>query len=408
VLYDDRDRIGVRNVFVAVTALAWVVSIWTARATGAHVHARGTNALPAAAGAATNWLLMLTAMMAPVLIQPIQFIRGQGLARRRTRATLLFLAGYSSTWTAAGAVMLSIAAMVHRAGLAPVMPAAVALAFATLVQCSPAKQVCLNQCHARTALTAFGWRADTDVLGFGATYAGWCIGSCGAWMLVPLILAGGHIAAMMAVAVLIFCERLEKPAPPAWHWRGLGTAWRVVVRQVRMRQAYGMPVRTAIAALIIAFLPAAAWAQRVTKVPDGDTLVVDGVGKVHLLGIKSADKPALNLGPSGPAPQPRHDPSTPAPAAVGGRINLTRDRPSRDLLRKLALGKTVRVEYDPLAGTSRDRAAYLFLENGTLLNAEMLKAGRARVDLTRPFVHQQEFKRLEQEAQSASVGIWIR
>jgi endonuclease YncB( thermonuclease family) len=167
-------------------------------------------------------------------------------------------------------------------------------------------------------------------------------------------------------------------------------------------------LRTAIAALIIAFLPAAAWAQRVTKVPDGDTLVVDGVGKVHLLGIKRADTPALNLGPSGPAPQPRHDPSTPAPAAIGGRINLTRDRPSRDLLQKLALGKSVRVEYDPLAGTSRDRGAYLFLEDGTLLNAEMLKAGRARVDLTRPFVHQEEFKRLEQEAQSASVGIWIR
>jgi hypothetical protein len=55
-----------------------------------------------------------------------------------------------------------------------------------------------------------------------------------------------------------------------------------------------------IAALVITFLPAAAWAQRVTKVPDGDTLVVDGVGRVHLLGIKSADEPAVDLGPSGP------------------------------------------------------------------------------------------------------------
>jgi endonuclease YncB( thermonuclease family) len=166
--------------------------------------------------------------------------------------------------------------------------------------------------------------------------------------------------------------------------------------------------QTVIAALVIAFLPAAAWAQRVTKVPDGDTLVVDGVGKVHLLGIKTADEPALHLGPSGPPPQPRQDPSTPAPTAVGGRVSLTRDRPSRDLLRKLALGKTVRIEYDPLAGTSSDRGAYLFLEDGTLLNAEMLKAGRARLDLTRQFVREKEFKRLEEEAQSASVGIWIR
>jgi endonuclease YncB( thermonuclease family) len=163
-----------------------------------------------------------------------------------------------------------------------------------------------------------------------------------------------------------------------------------------------------IAAFVIAFAPAAAWAQRVAKVPDGDTLVVDSVGIVHLLGIKSADEPALHLGPSGPPPQPRRDPSTPAPAAVSGRISLTRDRPSRDFLRKLALGKTVRIEYDPLVGSNNDRGAYLFLADGTLLNAEMLKAGRARLDLTREFVREMEFKRLEQEAQAASVGIWIR
>jgi endonuclease YncB( thermonuclease family) len=163
-----------------------------------------------------------------------------------------------------------------------------------------------------------------------------------------------------------------------------------------------------ITALVIAFAPAAAWAQRVTKVPDGDTVVVNGVGKVHLLGIKSADEPALHVGPSGPPPQPHRDPSTPTPPAVSGGINLTRDRPSRDFLRQLALGKTVRIEYDPLVGSSSDRGAYLFLEDGTLLNAEMLKAGRARLDLTRQFVRETEFKRLEDDAIRLHLGIWIR
>jgi endonuclease YncB( thermonuclease family) len=78
------------------------------------------------------------------------------------------------------------------------------------------------------------------------------------------------------------------------------------------------------------------------------------------------------------------------------------------LLRKLALGKTVRIDYDPVVGSTGDRSAYLFLADGTLLNAEMLKAGRARLDLTRSFVREKEFKRLEEEAQSAAVGIWIR
>ena len=235
-LYNDSDRIGVRDAVVAVTALAWVFSIGTPRAMVTHVHATETNALLVASGAAVNWLLMLAAMMAPVLIQPIQFIRGHGLARRRTRATLSFLAGYSSIWTVAGAVMLSIAATVHSAGLTPAIPAAAVLAFAAFWQCSPAKQICLNRCHVRPAPAAFGRRADMDVIIFGATHAGWCIGSCGALMLVPLVLPGAHIAAMMATAVLIFCERLDKPAPPVWQWRGLGTAWRVVAGQLRMQQ----------------------------------------------------------------------------------------------------------------------------------------------------------------------------
>lgn len=166
-------------------------------------------------------------------------------------------------------------------------------------------------------------------------------------------------------------------------------------------------LRTAVAVLLITLTPVAAWAQRVTKVPDGDTLVIDGVGKVHLLGIQSADQPPLQVGPGGPLPPPRRDPPSTPPAA-SGHINLTRDRSSRDLLRKLALGTTVRIEYDPLVGSDGDRAAYVFLADGTLLNAEMLKAGQARIDNTHQFVREQEFKRLEEEAQSASVGIWVK
>jgi predicted metal-binding membrane protein len=136
-------------------------------------------------------------------------------------------------------VLLSIAATVHLSGLTPFVSAVAAVALAAVWQCSPAKQVCLNHCHVRPALAAFGPRADTDVITFGATHAGWCIGSCGAAMLVPLILPGGHIAAMIALSVLVFCERLDRPAPPAWQWRGHGTAWRLVSGRVRMQLRAG-------------------------------------------------------------------------------------------------------------------------------------------------------------------------
>lgn len=166
-------------------------------------------------------------------------------------------------------------------------------------------------------------------------------------------------------------------------------------------------LRTAITVSIIALTPAVAWAQRVAKVPDGDTLVVEGVGKVRLLGIQSADQPAFQVGPGAPLPPPRRNPPSTPPAA-SGHINLTPNRPSRDFLRKLALGKTVRIEYDPLVGSEGDHGAYVFLADGTLLNAEMLKAGRARIDDTRQFVREEEFKRLEADARSASLGIWVK
>ena len=101
------NRIGVRDATVVVTALAWA-AICISGAPGPHAHA--LHAVWVGAGAAVNWILMLVAMMSPVLIQPIQFIRGHGLARRRARATLLFLAGYWSIWTIAGVVMYSVAA----------------------------------------------------------------------------------------------------------------------------------------------------------------------------------------------------------------------------------------------------------------------------------------------------------
>jgi predicted metal-binding membrane protein len=103
VIYDNRDRVRVRNSVLAVTTLAWVLSIWTPRLSDTHAHHHAMNRGAVSAGAAVNWLLMLAAMMAPVLIQPIQFVRGSSLARRRTRSTLLFVAGYTAVWMFAGA-----------------------------------------------------------------------------------------------------------------------------------------------------------------------------------------------------------------------------------------------------------------------------------------------------------------
>lgn len=160
--------------------------------------------------------------------------------------------------------------------------------------------------------------------------------------------------------------------------------------------------------MVLALIFAAgARAQQVTKVSSGDTIFVSGVGKIRLLGIRSLDEPALRVGPgTTPPPQPRTDPSTPPPAAISGAIRFDRARPSRDFLRQLLLGKAVRIQYDPLVHDASEMRAYVFLPDGTLVNAEMLRQGKARADVSLAFAHQEEFKRLEEQARADNVGAW--
>jgi endonuclease YncB( thermonuclease family) len=155
--------------------------------------------------------------------------------------------------------------------------------------------------------------------------------------------------------------------------------------------------------------PTGARPLTVTKVASGDTVVISGIGKVRLLGVQSADGPALRFGhgSSSPAPQPNTGGWRPAPPLVTGSYNFKQEQPSRAFLQKLILVRTVRVEYDPFVSTEGEQRAYLFLDDGLFVNAEMLRTGHARVDLTREFVHEADFKRLEEQARHAGIGIWL-
>ncbi len=229
-IYDDGDRLRVRNLALAVTTLAWVALLWTLRGgSGPHQGHHGLTT----GDAAVNWFLMLAAMMTPVLIHPIQYVRGSGLARWRTRSTVLFVAGYTAVWMLAGVGMLSLSNALRNSEIPPYVRLAAIFAMAVAWQCSPAKQLCLNRCHALRELPAFGKAAVTSVLVFGAAQGVWCAASCWAWMLLPLLLTGGHLPAMAAAAILIFCERLDDPAPVGWRWRGLGKGRRIVTAQLR-------------------------------------------------------------------------------------------------------------------------------------------------------------------------------
>jgi len=110
---------------------------------------------------------------------------------------------------------------------------ATAIVVAFVWQLSPAKQRSLNRCHARPALSAFGSAADLDALRFGSMQGIWCVGSCWALMLLPVLVSGWHVAAMAAVALWLSAERLDTPVPPRWGLRVPAKAARIALAQTR-------------------------------------------------------------------------------------------------------------------------------------------------------------------------------
>ncbi len=75
-------------------------------------------------------------------------------------------------------------------------------------------------------------------------------------------------------------------------------------------------------------------------------------------------------------------------------------------------GKRVRLEFDQANAHlgHRDRykrtLAYVFLEDGTLLNAEIIRQGYGHAYTRFPFARAEEFRQYEREARGAELGLW--
>jgi predicted metal-binding membrane protein len=189
------------------------------------------------ASLAVGWSLMTLAMMLPVLIGPLGYILRTTFAHRRGRSVALFLVGYFMLWTAAGPVLLAIGTALRLPTPQSWLPATTVLGATLLWQFSPWKQRCLNRCHVHMGLSAFGLSADLSALRFGLIHGIWCVGSCWALMLFPLLLPHGHLLAMMLISGLMSAERIESPARPRWEVRGLGKLMRIIVVQASLLSA---------------------------------------------------------------------------------------------------------------------------------------------------------------------------
>ena len=75
--------------------------------------------------------------------------------------------------------------------------------------------------------------------------------------------------------------------------------------------------------------------------------------------------------------------------------------------REVTDGKGVRLEYDrQRTDTYGHTLAYVYLDDGTLLNAELIRQGYAFVYTRYPFRLADEFRRYEQQARENRRGLW--
>lgn len=225
-----REVARVRYPVFAISMMAWAVLLAEPSVVNSHCLSMGDSPRAITAG----WVLMLIAMMGPLTIPALHHIRFTSLARRRVRAIAMFVAGYGAIWLAYGFLFGAIERMSLSVAQASYVPATFAVFAALVWQASPYKQICLNRCHENRPIAVFGFEADLDVLRFGLTHGVWCVGGCWALMLFPMLLPEGHLAAMIAIAMLVYCERLEDPALPRWQLRGLGRASRIVIARLRL------------------------------------------------------------------------------------------------------------------------------------------------------------------------------
>jgi len=128
--------------------------------------------------------------------------------------------------------------------------------------------------------------------------------------------------------------------------------------------------------------------RTVRRVVDGDTLVLENKERVRLIGVDN--------------PETKHPRK---PVEYYGRE-------ASAFTKKLVQGKRVRLEFDQANAhlghkdKYRRTLAYVFLEDGTFLNAEIVKQGFGFAYTRFPFKYMDEFRGHQREAREKGRGLW--
>ncbi|MBI3647567.1 MAG: DUF2182 domain-containing protein, partial [Actinobacteria bacterium] len=207
-------------VLIVLAALAWFVTVQQARQIGVGPGTMGM-ALPAFL---LMWVVMMAAMMfpsvAPVAITWVRSIRANERGGRLAFRIGTFVSGYLIAWTAFGVVaFLALLGTERLVEIAPEVAKWLAVgvfAAAGIYQLTPMKRACLRHCRApiMQLLHYANYKGRLRDLRVGVHHGVYCVGCC--WGLMAVLVAVGvmNVAAMAALAAVIFLEKLWRRGEP--------------------------------------------------------------------------------------------------------------------------------------------------------------------------------------------------
>lgn len=214
------ERWVILTVLLTLAGAGWVLVAWQAsdmNGTGEQLDLTMGMAAPLFIA---MWMAMMVAMMFPASAPMIlAFARTQ--TRKRADGgeyvpTWLFVAPYVAVWTAFGALGYLIAAAVAAVAGDSMwamdnLPriAGFLLVAAGVYQLTPMKRVCLARCRTPLSFMLKYWRDGRGgAMSMGLRHGLFCLGCCWVLFLVLLPLGVMNVAAMVAVAALVFAEKV--------------------------------------------------------------------------------------------------------------------------------------------------------------------------------------------------------
>ena len=160
------------------------------------------------------WVAMMVAMMFPASA-PMVLMYGR-MKRREPVSVALFTASYIVLWFAFGALAFLLGALVEDQASRSewvmmnwARGGGILLVLAGIYQLTPLKEVCLRHCRTPLGFVMSHWRdGRTGAIRMGAAHGLYCMGCC--WLLFLILVPLGvmNVAAMIAVALVVFVEKV--------------------------------------------------------------------------------------------------------------------------------------------------------------------------------------------------------